>query len=185
MKPAELPESDMNERQPLFHAHSPFVWLALAGVIIMLDAHTKQWASETLILYRPLEVNGWLNWTLAHNYGAAFSLLSDAGGWQRWFFTILAGAVSVALTVWLFRLNRGEWLLGLALGLVIGGAIGNVIDRITLGYVVDFIDVHYAGWHWPAFNVADSAISTGMGLLLFDAVLAVFRNRASEPGSGA
>ena len=166
MKPAELPESDMNERQPLFHAHSPFVWLALAGVIIMLDAHTKQWASETLILYRPLEVNGWLNWTLAHNYGAAFSLLSDAGGWQRWFLALVAAAVSLFIVVWLTRLAPGDRSLVLPLGLILGGGVGNLIDRVLLGHVVDFISLHYQEWYWPAFNLADSAITLGAILWL-------------------
>ena len=109
--------------------------------------------------------------TLAHNYGAAFSFLSDAGGWQRWFFTVLASAVSLALLVWLLRLPREEWLTGLGLSLILGGAIGNLIDRIQLGYVVDFVDVHYKGWHYPAFNVADSAITCGVILLLLDVVL--------------
>jgi signal peptidase II len=170
----------MNERQPLFHIHAPLLWLALAGMVIFLDAQTKQWASDTLVLYRPQEVTAWLNWTLAHNYGAAFSLLSDAEGWQRWFFVVLAVAVTGVLLVWLFRLRRGEWLQGLAIGLVIGGAVGNLIDRIILGYVVDFIDVHYAGWHWPAFNVADSAISCGVVLLLLDTLLAAIRKPGGE-----
>jgi len=170
----------MNDRQPLFHVHSPFMWLALSGLVIFLDARTKQWATDTLVLYRPQAVTDWLNWTLAHNFGAAFSLLSDADGWQRWFFVILAVVVTAVLLVWLFRLRRGEWLQGLALGLVIGGAVGNVIDRLTLGYVVDFIDVHYAGWHWPAFNVADSAITCGVALLLLDSLLATIRKPAGE-----
>lgn len=170
----------MNERQPLFHIHSPLSWLALAGMVIFLDAQTKQWASDTLVLYRPQEVTAWLNWTLAHNYGAAFSLLSDADGWQRWFFVVLAVAVTGVLLVWLFRLRRGEWLQGLAIGLVIGGAVGNLIDRVILGYVVDFIDVHYAGRHWPAFNVADSAISCGVVLLLLDTLLVAIRKPGGE-----
>lgn len=172
----------MTDRQPLLHVHSPITWLLLSVVIVLSDAWTKQWASDTLVLYRPQEVTSWLNWTLAHNFGAAFSLLSDAGGWQRWFFTILAVGVTAFLLVWLFRLNRGEWRVGLALGLVIGGAVGNLIDRLSLGYVVDFIDVHYAGWHWPAFNVADSAISCGVVLLLLDALIVAIRRPASSRG---
>jgi signal peptidase II len=177
---------DMNERapvrQPLIHVHSPFVWLVIAALVVILDLYTKQWASETLVLYRPVEVLPWLNWTLAHNFGAAFSFLSDAGGWQRWFFTVLAIVVTLVLLVWLFRLHAGEWRTGLALGLVIGGAVGNVLDRITLGYVIDFIDVHYRGWHWPAFNVADSAISCGIVLLLLDALISSIQ-RARGSGS--
>jgi signal peptidase II len=172
-------------RQPLIHVHSPFVWLVIAALVVMADLYTKQWASDTLVLYRPVEVLPWLNWTLAHNFGAAFSFLSDAGGWQRWFFTVLAIVVTLVLLVWLFRLRAGEWRTGLALGLVIGGALGNVLDRITLGYVVDFIDVHYQGWHWPAFNLADSAISCGIVLLLLDALIAsVQRSRGAGSGDG-
>jgi signal peptidase II len=168
----------------MFRIHSPLTWLVVAAVIILADATAKQWAVDTLVLYRPVQVNGWLNWTLAHNYGAAFSLLSDAGGWQRWLFTVLAIGVSGFLMVWLFRLQRGEWRVGLALGLVIGGAMGNLIDRISLGYVVDFIDVHYAGWHWPAFNIADSAISCGIALLLLDTLITSWRKPASGQGAG-
>lgn len=174
----------MAERQSLFHRHSPFVWLALAALVVVLDAWTKQWAANALDLYRPQHVTAWLNWTLAHNFGAAFSMLSDAGGWQRWLFTALAVGVTAFLLVWLFRLRRGEWRVGLGLGLVIGGAVGNLIDRVTLGYVVDFIDVHYAGWHWPAFNVADSAISCGVAVLLIDALIQAL-GKAPETDPGA
>jgi signal peptidase II len=149
----------------------PWIWLGVTAIIILLDWYTKQLATESLELYRPHEVFSWLNMTLAHNYGAAFSFLSDAGGWQRWFFTILASGVSLALLIWLLRLPREEWLTGLGLSLILGGAIGNLIDRVQLGYVVDFVDVHYKGWHYPAFNVADSAITCGVILLLFDVVL--------------
>lgn len=149
----------------------PWVWLAVTAVIILLDWHTKQLATEALELYRPYEVNSWLNMTLAHNYGAAFSFLSDAGGWQRWFFVVLASGVSLALIVWLLRLPRNEWMTGLGLALILGGAIGNLVDRIQLGYVVDFVDVYYQDWHYPAFNVADSAITCGVILLLLDVFL--------------
>jgi signal peptidase II len=139
--------------------------------VLLLDAYSKVLVSEALELYRPLEVFPWLNITLAHNYGAAFSFLSDAGGWQRWFFVTLASAVSLVLLVWLLRLPRKEWVTGLSLSLVLGGAVGNLADRIRLGYVVDFVDVHVGGWHYPAFNVADSAITCGVILLLADALL--------------
>ena len=149
----------------------PWVWLLVSAVVIVLDLCTKQWASASLELYRPQEVLSWLNITLAHNYGAAFSFLSDAGGWQRWFFIVLASAISLVLLVWLLRLARREWITALGLALVLGGAIGNLVDRIRLGYVVDFIDVHFSGWHYPAFNVADSAITCGVILLLLDTLL--------------
>ena len=159
-----------NIKTPVFPPY-PWAWLAITAIVIVLDWHTKQMASDLLELYRPYEVLSWLNMTLAHNYGAAFSFLSDAGGWQRWFFIILASGVSVALLIWLLRLPRKEWITGLGLALILGGAIGNLIDRIQLGYVVDFIDVFYKDWHYPAFNVADSAITCGVILLLLDMLL--------------
>jgi signal peptidase II len=148
-----------------------WVWLVVSALVILLDWLSKQWASEALELYRPREVFSWLNITLAHNYGAAFSFLSDAGGWQRWFFMVLASGVSLVLLVWLLRLPRKEWLTALGLSLILGGAIGNLVDRVQLGYVVDFIDVFYNSWHFPAFNIADSAITCGVFLLLLDVVL--------------
>jgi signal peptidase II len=145
-----------------------FAWLLMSVVIVVFDLWTKALASESLTLYRPVEVTSWLNMTLAHNYGAAFSFLSDAGGWQRWLFTGLASVVTVILIIWLFRLQAREKLTAAALGLVIGGAVGNLVDRINHGYVVDFIDVYYREWHWPAFNLADSTITCGVVLLLVD-----------------
>ena len=154
----------------------PVAWLLISALIIFLDWQSKQWVSEALVLFRPQEVFSWLNITLAHNYGAAFSFLSDAGGWQRWLFVVLASVVSVVLLVWLIRLPRAEWITGLSLGLIIGGAVGNLIDRIQLGYVVDFIDVNIRGWHYPAFNVADSAITVGVVMLLLDGI---FQSRSA------
>jgi signal peptidase II len=148
-----------------------FACLLMSVVIVLLDFWTKGLATESLTLYRPVEVTSWLNMTLAHNYGAAFSFLSDAGGWQRWLFTGLASVVTLVLIVWLFRLTAREKLTAVGLCLIIGGAVGNLIDRIVNGYVVDFIDVFYQGWHWPAFNLADSAITGGVILLLLDALL--------------
>lgn len=168
-------QAKTRDRQP--PAPYSWLWLLVAASVVWADMVTKEWASEVLTLYRPQEVNSWLNMTLAHNYGAAFSFLSNAGGWQRWFFTALASVVSLGLIIWVLRLPRREWLTGLALSLVIGGALGNLADRVQLGYVVDFVDVHYLGWHWPAFNVADSAITTGVILLLLDALRQVLRER--------
>lgn len=151
-------------------------WYALALVVVALDLYTKNVASSSLQYARPVEVFSWFNLTLQHNTGAAFSFLSEAGGWQRWFFTVIAVVISVALSVWLYLLPRGQWLLGLSLGLILGGAIGNLWDRVTLGYVVDFISVHYQGWYFPAFNIADSAISVGAVCMLLDS----FLNRGRE-----
>jgi signal peptidase II len=158
-----------------------FAWLLMSVLIVVLDLWTKNIATESLTLYRPVELTSWLNMTLAHNYGAAFSFLSDAGGWQRWLFTGLASVVTVVLIVWLLRLPAREKLTGGALGLIIGGAVGNLIDRINNGYVVDFIDVYYKDWHWPAFNLADSAITGGVILLVIDGLfLSMSRKQPAE-----
>lgn len=159
--------------------------LLLGVVVIALDIASKQWATDNLVLYRPEQLTSWLNLTLAHNYGAAFSMLSDAGGWQRWFFTIIASSVTVVLLIWLFRLPQEEWLTGLSLGLIIGGAVGNLIDRVQLGYVVDFIDVHYQGHHWPAFNIADSAITCGIILMLVDGLILARARRGAGEGAAS
>ncbi|MBT7719667.1 MAG: lipoprotein signal peptidase [Halieaceae bacterium] len=151
-------------------------WYLLALVVVLLDQYTKTLATESLVYARPVEVFSWFNLTLQHNTGAAFSFLSDAGGWQRWFFTVVAVVISGVLTVWLFMAPRAHWLLGLSLALILGGAIGNVWDRVALGYVVDFISVHYQGWYFPAFNIADSAITVGAICMLLDS----FFNRHSE-----
>ena len=158
----------------------PWVWLGVTALVVYFDWETKHMVSEALTLYRPVEIFSWLNMTLAHNYGAAFSMLSDAGGWQRWLFTILPAAISLFLAVWLLRLSRAEWLLALALSLVLGGALGNLAGRVKYGYVVDFVDVHFAGWHFPAFNVADAAITCGVILLLYDALIMHRRARKKE-----
>jgi signal peptidase II len=143
-------------------------WYALAVVVILLDQYTKALASAGLDYGRPVQVFSWFNLTLQHNTGAAFSFLSDAGGWQRYFFSAVAVVISAVLAVWLFRLERGQWLLALSLGLILGGALGNLWDRLMLGYVVDFVSVHYGGRYFPAFNIADSAISVGAACMLLD-----------------
>ena len=143
-------------------------WLLLSVAIIVADQLSKLAILAHFQLHESLPlIPSLLNLTLAFNDGAAFSFLQNAGGWQRWFFTVLAFGVSAVLVVWLRRTPRGDWRTALPLSLVVGGAIGNVIDRVRLGHVVDFIDVHYSGWFFPAFNVADSAISVGAVLLLF------------------
>ncbi len=136
-------------------------WLLLAVLVIALDQATKTLAVNLLDYGSPVRATGFLNWTLLHNTGAAFSFLSDAGGWQRWFFTAVAAAISVLILVWMYRLGPGERGQKLALALILGGALGNLWDRLTLGYVVDFIQLHYRDYYWPAFNIADSAITLG------------------------
>ncbi len=144
-------------------------WLVLSLIIIVLDQLTKMLASHYLQLHVPVSIFPGFNLTLMHNTGAAFSFLSQAGGWQRWFFIALAIIVSIIILVWLFRLPANKHWVACALALILGGAIGNVWDRMMLSYVIDFIDVYYQELHWPAFNIADSAISVGAVMLLIDA----------------
>jgi signal peptidase II len=142
------------------------IWLLLSALVILIDQWTKAIAVGALDYLTPVPVLPGLNWTLVHNEGGAFSFLSNHGGWQRWFFLIVASAVTIALVEWLRRTARREWVLCLPLALLIGGAIGNLIDRARLGYVIDFVDVYYGTWHWPAFNVADSGITVGIVMLI-------------------
>jgi signal peptidase II len=143
-------------------------WYALALLVLVLDQISKQWVSAVLTYGEPVAFTPFFNFTLLHNPGAAFSFLSEAGGWQRWFFTILALGVSGVLVIWLAKVCTVKPLESLALALILGGALGNVYDRLTLGYVVDFIVVHYQDYYFPAFNIADSAITVGAFLLIFD-----------------
>jgi signal peptidase II len=145
-------------------------WISLVLVLlaVILDQYTKAVASTHLTYGVPVYVAPYLDWTLLHNPGAAFSFLSDQGGWQRWFFTVIAAVVSVVLVIWIARLEVAKRFESIALALVLGGALGNLIDRIQLGYVVDFISLHYQQYYWPAFNIADSAICMGVAMLLLD-----------------
>ncbi len=142
-------------------------WLWLSLLVIVLDQLSKYFVSNWLQLYESVAVLPFFNFTLLHNPGAAFSFLADAGGWQRWFFTAIALIVSVVIVAWLRRLPAAEKWQAAALALILGGALGNVIDRMRLGYVVDFLDVYYRQWHWPPFNIADSAITVGVVILLW------------------
>jgi signal peptidase II len=143
--------------------------MGLASLLLILDQLTKIIAKNNLFENVSQPVTSFLNWTLIYNSGAAFSFLAQAGGWQRWFFTGL-GIIAALVMIWLIRKNASQRVFSLALSLLLSGAIGNVIDRIAYGAVVDFIDVHYMGWHWPAFNIADSAITIGVILLIFDEI---------------
>jgi len=143
-------------------------WYGLALLVLLADQVSKTWFSANLEYAQPWVITDFFNFTLLHNTGAAFSFLSDSGGWQRWFFSIIAAIVSCVLVVWLARLDAAKRCEAAALGLVLGGAVGNLIDRVQLGYVVDFIVVHYQNNYWPAFNIADSAICVGAVLLLVD-----------------
>lgn len=141
-------------------------WLLLSLLVLISDQLSKQLIQSSLEPYAPVALLPSLNFTLVYNTGAAFSFLADAGGWQRWFFILLSAVISVVLVIWLQRLRSEETLTAVALSLIIGGALGNGIDRIFYGHVIDFIDIYFRHWHWPAFNVADSAICVGAGLLM-------------------
>lgn len=144
-------------------------WLLLSAAVIVLDQLTKWWVLTSLPEYTAIPViEGFWNWYRTYNTGAAFSFLSDAGGWQKYVFVVLAVAISGLLGWWLKQTRRGDWKSALPYALVIGGALGNVIDRLLHGHVVDFIQWHWRDHYWPAFNVADSAIVAGaVGIALF------------------
>ena len=139
----------------------------VAALLIGLDQLSKLIIVNSYTLGQQSVLTSWFNVVRVHNTGAAFSFLSDAGGWQRWFFVGL-GVLAVAVLAFLMIRHAGQVLFSLAATLIISGAIGNTIDRLSYGYVVDFIDWHYAGWHWPAFNFADSFIMVGAGLFILD-----------------
>jgi signal peptidase II len=155
----------------------PAAWLWLSLAVILLDQATKFLVVRFLELYERVEVLPILEFTRLHNTGAAFSMLANASGWQRWFFISLGLVISVVLVVWIWRLPRGPRRLPIALALILGGALGNVIDRLYHGFVVDFIHAHWGGAYFPAFNIADSAITIGALLMLIDA----FREPAAPP----
>ncbi len=152
-------------------------WLGLSIFIVFLDQLTKYFAQAHLVYAEPLVVMPNFNFTLLYNRGAAFSFLSDASGWQRWFFAVIASVAIVLLIAWLRKLKPEQRILGLSLSLILGGAAGNLIDRLWLGYVVDFIQLYYESFYWPAFNIADSAISVGAVLVLWDGI---FGNQAGH-----
>ncbi|MCH9670572.1 MAG: signal peptidase II [Gammaproteobacteria bacterium] len=140
-------------------------WLVVSGVIVLLDQASKVWAEATLALHEAVAVVPLLNFRLTYNPGAAFSFLGDAGGWHRWLFVALSTAISLYI-VWWLRSVANEKLQPLALSLILGGAIGNLVDRVRIGAVVDFIDVYYGQSHFPTFNIADSGVTVGAGLLI-------------------
>jgi signal peptidase II len=151
-----------------------WLWLGLALITLLLDQLTKIAVIGAFQLGESLPITSFFNLVRVHNPGAAFSFLADAGGWQRWFFTGL-GSVAALVMIYLLRKHQSETLFCMALSLLLGGAVGNVIDRVLYSYVVDFLDFYYGSWHFPAFNVADSAISLGAGLLILDELLRVRR----------
>jgi signal peptidase II len=153
-----------------------WLWLGIALITLLLDQVTKIAVIGSFQLGESLPMTSFFNMVRVHNPGAAFSFLADAGGWQRWFFTGL-GTVAALVMIYLLRMHAGQTLFCLALSLLLGGAVGNVIDRVLYSHVIDFLDFHYAGWHFPAFNVADSAITLGAGMLILDELLRVRRGK--------
>lgn len=146
-----------------------YLWISV--LVIIADQATKWIANTQLDYHQAVSVMPYFEWFLSYNQGAAFSFLAGAGGWQRWFFLVLASIISVVLLVWIKRLEPHERLTGISLCLILGGAIGNIIDRAYLGYVIDFIQVWLGSYPWPAFNIADSAISVGAVLLILGGFL--------------
>ncbi len=157
-------------------SHSLWPWLGIAFIIILADQFTKTLILGHFQLGDSRTVTSFFNIVRVHNAGAAFSFLASASGWQRWFFVGL-GAVATVFIIWMLRSHGGQRLFSWALALILGGAIGNVIDRLLHGYVVDFIQVHAGGWYFPSFNVADSTITVGAVLLILDELLRVRRAR--------
>ena len=148
-------------------------WISLSVVVLVLDQVSKIWITTSMFLYESIKVIPFFQLTYVQNEGAAFSFLNDAGGWQRWFFVGLSLVASILIVIWLSKLPKSEKLQSLGLAMVLGGAIGNLVDRLRFGYVIDFLDVYYQTWHWPVFNVADSAITVGVFMLLLDS----FKNK--------
>ncbi|HEX7046699.1 MAG TPA: signal peptidase II [Gammaproteobacteria bacterium] len=175
---------NLKNKLKLWDSHRPVNWLIVSALVIIADQVTKTLIVRAMELYESIAIVPHLNLTLLHNTGAAFSLLADAGGWQRWFFVLLGAGVSAFILVWLRKMPRGQGaLLPLSLSLILGGALGNVIDRAIYGYVIDFIDVYYGAWHFPAFNVADSAITVGAVLFILDSVIDTWRTAAQRRGA--
>jgi signal peptidase II len=155
---------------------SIWLWLGIALAVVLIDQLTKTIISRTFELNDSRTITSFFNLVRAHNTGAAFSFLAGAAGWQRWFFIVL-GAVAAVFIVWLLARHGGQRMFGWALSLILGGAVGNVIDRVLHGHVVDFLQFHWGGAYFPSFNVADSSITIGAILLVLDELLRVRRGR--------
>ena len=156
---------------------SGLVWLWLSLLLLVVDFATKTLVVKTMNLRDSIDILPFFNLTYVHNYGAAFSFLSEAGGWQRWFFTAIAAIACIVFTVWLAKTPKSETLLSIAVALMLSGAMGNLIDRALFGYVIDFLDFHWSGNHFPAFNVADSMIFIGAVLMILESFTAETNDR--------
>tara|TARA_B110000459_G_C16609199_1_gene495204 strand:- start:855 stop:1307 length:453 start_codon:yes stop_codon:yes gene_type:complete len=140
----------------------------LSAFVVLADQLTKNIVTENFLYGENFNVFSGVNLILIHNAGAAFSFLSDAGGWQRWLFLLISLIVSIILAAWLYRLKKTQFFMSLSLSLILGGAIGNLIDRIFLGYIIDFIDIFYKSYHWPVFNIADASITLGVAIFIIN-----------------
>jgi len=156
--------------------NSGLTWLWLTFLVLVIDQGSKQWVANSMELFDSIALLPIFSITYVHNPGAAFSFLADQGGWQRWFFTLIALAASVVFAVWLAKTSKDKQVLSIALALMLSGAVGNLIDRVLFGYVIDFIDFHWAGYTFPAFNIADSSIFIGAALMVLDSM----RNPAND-----
>lgn len=154
-------------------------WWWLTLVCLLIDQISKQWVATQMDLYQSIEILPFFNLTYVHNLGAAFSFLADQGGWQRWFFTAIASIASIVFIVWLAKTPKENKILGIAFALLLSGALGNLIDRVLFGYVIDFLDFYLGSYRWPAFNVADSMIFIGAALMIIDS----FKNQPEKSQS--
>jgi signal peptidase II len=150
------------------------LWLSVAIIVVLLDQLSKITMTRLLVYGQSEAINTYFNLVMVYNEGAAFSFLANSGGWQRWFFSALALAISIAI-VWMLNRNASQRLFCWSLSLILGGAVGNLIDRLVYGHVIDFLDFHVGSWHWPAFNIADSAITVGAALFVLDELRRVNR----------
>ncbi|MBL8370430.1 MAG: lipoprotein signal peptidase [Burkholderiaceae bacterium] len=166
----------MAARRGAGNSSGMWLWLGLALILLIADQFTKVLILGYYRLGDSTPVTSFFNIVRVHNPGAAFSFLASAGGWQRWFFTTIGVAAAIFI-IWMLRSHHQQRLFAFALACILGGAIGNVIDRVLYGYVVDFLDFHWRGWHFPAFNIADSAITIGACALILDELLRVRRGR--------
>jgi len=166
--------------RPVIEGKTALIWAWLSAIVVALDQFVKWYVVDSFSLYEILPVGPFLDLTRLHNEGAAFGILAGAGGWQRWFFLVLAGAIAVAIVFWLRSMPaRGQEWLAIGLALILGGAVGNAWDRFTDGYVVDYLHFHWGDAYFPAFNVADIGITTGAIMLIIDALLDGRRRKAA------
>jgi signal peptidase II len=166
--------------RPVIEGKTALIWAWLSAIVVALDQFVKWYVVDSFSLYEILPVGPFLDLTRLHNEGAAFGILSEAGGWQRWFFLVLAGAIAVAIVFWLRSMPaRGQEWLAIGLALILGGAVGNAWDRFSDGYVVDYLHFHWGDAYFPAFNVADIGITTGAIMLIIDAILDGRRRKAA------